>query len=119
MDLLTLEVDGSLANPYAAGAVALWSVLLSSIAVVLVRRLASPGRAWPPWALLFTAALLVTKPAQPVIGNVLYGIAAQRVVSVGFWEGPPVWVGPVVSGCVAVLTTAILWYQRSRRPSQS
>jgi hypothetical protein len=31
MDLLILEVDGSLANPYAAGAVAVWTVILTIV----------------------------------------------------------------------------------------
>jgi hypothetical protein len=115
IDLLILEVDGSLANPYAAGAVAVWSAFLSAIAVVLVRRLTRPGRNRAVLALLFVVALVLTKPAQLLIGNVLYQIVDQRTTNVGFWGGPPVWIAPTVSCCVGVLTWIAAWYRNGTR----
>jgi hypothetical protein len=115
MDLVILEVDGSLANPYVAGAVALWSVLLGTLAVVVVRQFAGPGRYRFVWGLLFAVALLDTKSAQLLIGNVLYAMVTEGTVRVGFWGGPPVWIGPVVAGCAGVVTWAIGSVMRRRR----
>jgi hypothetical protein len=111
LNLLILEVDGSLANPYAAGAVALWTAVLSALAVVLVRRFTRSGRNRPTWAFLFVAALLVTRPAQLFIGNVLYRIVDPQVTGVGFWGGPPVWIAPVVSCCIGGLMWNAAWKQ--------
>ena len=112
MEFLTLEVDGSLSNPFAAGAVAIWTVCLSVFAVVLARR-SWAGGSWPKVStVLFIIGLLATNPAQVLIGNVLYSIADRQIVSVGFWGGPPIWIAPAVSCALGVLT----WTRVRRRP---
>jgi hypothetical protein len=115
MDFLTLEVDGSLANPYAAGAagaVAVWTACLSALAIVFVRSgtRRSSGHHFLP-GVLFIIGLLVTKPAQLLIGNVLYWIVDQRLTSIGFWGGPPIWIAPVVSCFLGSVT----WFHVRRR----
>jgi hypothetical protein len=114
IDILILEVDGSLANPYAAGAVAVWTTFLSVIAVVLVRRFTRRERTQPAWALLLILALVATKPAQLRIGELLYRIVNPRITDVGFWGGPPVWIAPAVSCCVGILMWTAAWYHGSR-----
>jgi hypothetical protein len=115
IDILILEVDGSLANPYAAGAVAVWSAVLCGIAIMLVRRVARPGRNRAAWALLFVVALVATRPAQLLIGSALYRIADPRITGVGFWGGPPVWIAPIVSCSVGVLAWIAAWYRNDTR----
>src|SRR5215469_11974721 len=66
---------------------------------------------------VFTVALLITAPAQGLIGNVLYWIVDQRITSVGFWGGPPVWIAPMVSCCVGVVTWALVLAQKKRSGS--
>lgn len=96
MDLLTLEVDGSLSNPYALGAVVIWTAIVSVIVVLLVRR---AGPAVSLWTLVAGGAvvLLLTRPAQLLIGNVLYGLGDDTIVGVGFWGGPPPWIAPLAA----------------------
>lgn len=74
---MDLEVDGSLANPYAAGAVAVWTTILSAIAILLIRSIRTVGHRIAK-GVLFGVVLLITKPTQLLIGNVLYWIADQR-----------------------------------------
>jgi hypothetical protein len=111
MDLLILEVDGSLANPYAAGAVAVWTTILSAIAILLVRSIRTVGHRIAK-AVLFGVVLLITKPTQLLIGNVLYWTADQRITSVGFWGGPPIWIAPAVSCCLGLLAWLYVWYRQ-------
>jgi hypothetical protein len=103
MDLLTLEVDGSLANPYAAAAVVLWTACLSALAIALARGGRTGRHRLGLLVGLFVVGLPITKPAQLLVGNVLYWLADQRITSVGFWGGPPIWIAPVVSFCVGLL----------------
>jgi hypothetical protein len=81
VDLLNLEVDGSLANPYAAAAVAIWTVILGVVASVLVRSIKRSGRIGTKIT-LFIAAILITGPAQFTIGNVLYQVTHPGITSV-------------------------------------
>jgi hypothetical protein len=102
---LNLEVDGSLANPYAAAAVAIWTVALSILAVLLVRG-RDKGRGWQTVELAarLVLASAVTWIVQPLLGNILYMMTDHRIGSVGFWGGPPNWIAPSVAagaGCVA------------------
>jgi hypothetical protein len=108
MDFITLEVDGSLANRFAAGAVLLWAVLLSCLVLLATyRQLPAIVRVG---VLIFGVALAAqTRSVQREIGSLLYSVTSWRVVSVDFWDGPPVdradgrqhgWVG-----CLAPTTT--------------
>jgi hypothetical protein len=109
VDFLYLEVDGSLANPYVAGAVAIWTVLATIGAIVVVRTTGS-GATLSRLG-YFSAMLLFTVPAQFFIGNVLYRVVDPQITSVGFWGGPPVWIAPTVSGCVG----GVAWFREYRR----
>ena len=117
MDLMILEVDGSLANPFAAGAVAVWAAVLSAVAVTAVRQLTRSG--FPAGSLilcgLFVALALITRRAQDRVGEVLYSIAELRMIQVGFWFGPPTWIAPTV-GC---LFGVAAWVYFRRRRAQA
>lgn len=112
MDLLNLEVDGSLANPYAAGAVAIWTLVLSVVLSLLVRSIKRSGRTATKTT-LFAGAILLTNPAQFMIGNVLYRATDPEISSVGFWGGPPIWIAPAVSTVSAIVTW--VWLGRRRQ----
>lgn len=103
MDLLFLEVDGSLRNPYAAGAMAIWTVILSVVLSLLARSMSRSGRTAGKTA-FFVGATLLTNPAQFIIGNLLYRVTDPSIGSVGFWGGPPIWTAPAV-GCLAAIAT--------------
>jgi hypothetical protein len=103
VDLWNIEVDGSLANPYAAGAVAIWTVMLSIRLSLLVRSIRRSGRTATK-ATLFAGAILLTDLAQFIIGNLLYRATDPGISSVGFWGGPPIWIAPAVS-CAAAIAT--------------
>jgi hypothetical protein len=113
MDLLILEVDGSLSNLYAAGAVAIWTAIVSVIAVLLVRR---GGPAVSTWAMVAASAivLVLTRPAQLLIGTALYRLADDTIVSVGFWDGPPIWIAPLAALGAGVLARARVARRESR-----
>jgi hypothetical protein len=91
MDLLTLEVDGSLANPYAAAAVVLWTACLSALAIALARGGRTGRHRLGRLVGLFVVGLPITKPAQLLVGNVLYWLADQRITSVVRRSGLPLW----------------------------
>jgi hypothetical protein len=107
MDFLIVEVDGSLANPVAAVAVAVWTAILSIVAVFAVRR----ARSFGGGAVRIAAAAalgLATRPAQHLIGALLYVIMNRQMTSVGFWGGPPIWIAPAVSCAVAILAWVVV-----------
>ena len=112
MDILILEVDGSLRNPLAAAAVAIWALVLSCIALV-----AALPRAQPVvrFGALIVAMVIstATRSAQHWIGGAMYSLADWRIVDVGFWYGPPTWIAPLVA---AVVGTAA-WIGRRKWPS--
>lgn len=81
----------------------LWTVCLSALAVALAR-IVRTGRHRLGFLMgLLVVAVPITQPAQFLVGNVLYWLADQRITSVGFWGGPPIWIAPVVSFCVGLL----------------
>ena len=114
MDLMILEVDGSLTNPFAAGAVAVWAVFLSAVAVTAVQLLTRSR--FPAGSVLlfgvFGFLVLITRLAQDMLGQVLYSIVDLRMVRVGFWGGPPVWIAPTV-GCLSGFA-AWVYFRRKR-----
>jgi hypothetical protein len=101
VDFIYLEVDGSLANPYALAAVLVWTALFAGLTFFIVRRQSGP---MPRRAVLVgLVALAVTTPIwQFVIGNILYRIEDSSIVSVGFWGGPPNWIAPLAAVMAAV-----------------
>ena len=106
-----LTVDGSLDNPYAAGAVGVWTIILSVAALWMVR---SPAwRIALPRVGVFASLLAGTRPAQHVVGRLLYWISDRSLTHVDFLGGPPVWIGPAVS-CVVALGT--WFYIRASTP---
>ena len=115
--ILTLEVDGTLRNPFVVATVVTWSTMLSGATWLLVRWVlgsaepsgASPRLrrvlAVPALALLF----LATPVAQHVLGNLIYQLDYMRrsetLASVGFWGGPPIapsWIAAVLFGALCV-----------------
>lgn len=114
-ELLTLEVEGSLANPFAAGAVAVWTAILCGIAVVLAWRARGSWQSWLIGAILFAGASLMTKPAQLAVGTALYWMADHRVTGVGFWNGPPAWIAPLVASCIGLLAKGAVSHRKGRR----
>ena len=101
-DLISLEVDGSLANPYTADAVAIWTVTLSATSTIFARSNSTPGGSLAK-PTLFGVLVLATRPMQILIGNMLYWITDQGITSVCFWGGPPSWIAPPVSCSVGLL----------------
>lgn len=118
MDLLFLEVDGSLANPYVAGAVAAWTVILSAGAVWLAQSIVRSGRAAAKTA-LFVGLLPLTMPAQIILGEILYQLTHPAVTSVGFWGGPPIWIAPAVSCSVALMSWMYFRWRHAGLPSRT
>lgn len=106
-----LEVDGSLANPYALAAVLVWTTILAGVTFSIFRQPGPmPGRA----GLAGLVALALTTPLwQFVIGNILYRIEDSSIVSVGFWGGPPNWIAPLAALIAAVAA------RRWRRPTSA
>ena len=114
LDLLHITVDGSLRNPYAAVAVAVWATILTVAAVRMVRSITR--RQAISRIALFAGLAFLTRPAQILVGSLLYWIGDRAVNSVSFLGGPPVWIAPAVSSTVALSTWA---YLRVTRPSVS
>jgi hypothetical protein len=102
IEILHLTVDGSMQNPYAAGAVAVWTGILCVAAAWMVRSITS--RQAISRICLFAGLALLTRPAQVLIGSLLYWIGDRAVTGVSFLGGPPVWIGPTVSSIVALAT---------------
>ena len=106
-DFSSIEVDGSLNNPFALAAVVLWSIILSTATWVLV------GRAWNPDTkagglaserkreCLFILALLFASTVftQKIAGTFLYWLSpgVSAGTGIGFWGGPPLWPSWVVA----------------------
>lgn len=95
IDLKILEVDGSLANPYAAGAVLVWAAIVSVVAVLAVR--SRTTAALVVRVSLLGALLLFTSRAQHALGWLLYWVTDPRISGVGFWGGPPRWIAPAAA----------------------
>ena len=111
LDLLHLTVDGSMKNPYAASAVAVWTMFLTVAAVWMVRS-ATRGELLARVG-MFTGFVALTRPAQRLVANLLYWISDRSIVGVTFLEGPPIWIAPTVSCVVAVVLWAYIAKRRS------
>ena len=116
MDILILEVEGTLANPLVAAAVILWTAVLSGAAVL------ATWRGIP--TLMRCAALgggivmsLGTRAAQQEIGSLLYSLSSGRFIDVGFWHGPPTWIAPL--GALLVGLTVLLTQRRGPASSSA
>jgi hypothetical protein len=117
-EIVSAEVDGTLANPIVGVAVIIWSLLLSAACVRLIaqyrRTKPTSGGAQLGRAGLFVrlAFLFVVTPiAQSSLGSLLYQVESLfsgggLADSIGFWGGPPVlpaWIVALV--CIG----AVLW----------
>jgi len=111
LDLVSITVDGSLENPYAAGAVAAWTMILVLVAAWMVRS-ATRGETVARIG-VFAGLAAGTRWAQHFIGNLLYWVSDRSIIQVGFLGGPPIWIGPTVS-CIAALA---MWIYTFRRKS--
>ena len=111
---MILEVDGSLNNPFAAAAVAIWAAVLSGVAVTAALRCCPLIVRLGALALVL-AMSTATRYAQYRIGSILYSVADGRMVDVGFWGGPPTWIAPLVAGAVSVTAWAVLRRRPFRR----
>jgi hypothetical protein len=107
IDLFHALVEGTLANPYVASAVAAWTVVLSAFAAWAVLRRQAAG------ALVVAVGILVTEAAQFAIARLFYAVTHFEVVRIGFLGAPPAWIAPAVAGAVGVLVW--LWSERRRR----
>jgi hypothetical protein len=103
---LTLEVDGTLRNPVVLWSVVAWSVVLSVLAAWFLNSWPKRRRFTP----FVVVAFFATPFAQFAIGNVAYSLHDSRVVSVGFWGGPPMWQAPLAG--VAVGSVVFLFSRR-------
>jgi hypothetical protein len=99
LNFMTIEVDGSLRNPFALAAFAIWLVVLVSFAIVFGIRAAKQTRKTKWLALLGIGLLLVpiTKLAHGLIATLLYNWPDGGVASAGLWGGPPMLPGPIVA----------------------
>jgi hypothetical protein len=102
IEILHISVDGSMQNPYAAGAVAVWTSILCVAAVWMVRSITN--REAISRMCLFAGLALITRPAQVLIGSLLYWLGDRAITGVSFLGGPPIWIGPAVSSIVALST---------------
>lgn len=107
LNLLVLEVDGSLNNPRVVCAVIIWTAVLGFIGILSARCVRTKRALSMLLVAVFVLLALVTPRAQLSIAEALYIIASRGVTSVGFWGGPPVWIAPVVAGSAAL--GAWLW----------
>jgi hypothetical protein len=111
MDLVFLEVDGSLENTYAAASVLLWAVLLCCFGILGVCGRCPRTIRWTGAALgLILAAR--TRNGQQLIGSMLYSATSAGWVDVGFWDGPSTSVAPTIA--VIATITAWMWDRRSK-----
>jgi hypothetical protein len=119
LDMMTIDVDGSLKNPIVLVAVLLWGLFLAVVTAVgarwwmSARRPGRRGRTVTAVSIAIATLYLGSWLAEFILGNILYKIdfalAGQpQVISVGFWGGPPVlpaWgiglLGGLLSGLVS------------------
>jgi hypothetical protein len=101
LNMIILEVDGTLANPRVQVAVGVWSLvlILASSRFAILR---SRGRKRFPMLVILLS--FATPVAQHFIGLALYKIEDPDIISVGFWGGPPVWIAPMMGIAAAVAT---------------
>jgi len=109
---MTLEVDGSLQNPFALAAFAIWLLVVVASAIGLGIRAAKRTTRTKPIYLLSLGLLLVpiTKLAHGLIATALYNWPDGGVTSVGLWGGPPMFPAPIVA-----ITTFLVVEKLARR----
>jgi hypothetical protein len=125
IDIINLDVDGSLSNPFVLAAVVIWTLVMSAMVALATRAWLSVHprmRHSSGLRVALAAAVLVLFVSTPVvqflIANVIYRIntmlrGGPMIVSVGFYGGPPVW--PAWVGA-ALAAGGILWSSRLSRP---
>lgn len=112
LNLLVLEVDGSLNNPRVLCAVVIWTTVLGLTGVLGARWVRTRKVSAMLLAAVFVLLALFTNRAQLFIAEALYILTSRGgLTRVGFWGGPPVWIAPVVAGSVAMG----VWLRAARR----
>ena len=109
---MTIEVDGSLRNPFALAAFVIWLLVVVASSIGLGVRAAKRTSRANPIYLLGIGLLLVpiTKLAHGLIATALYNWPDGGVASVGLWGGPPMLPAPIVA-----ITTFLVVERLARR----
>ena len=110
----TLEVAGSLSNPYVAATFLIWGLLITGLTLVylwFVFRPAGKNRLGKMGMVIATVLLALSFLATPIahqsIVTALYAARDPSVLSVGIWGGPPSFLswlaGSLLAACVFLL----------------
>lgn len=94
MNLMDIEVDGSLRNPVVLWTIIAWTAVLIAAAVVIVLRRVSPVARFTRIGTV-AVVLLLTAPVQFDIVGIVYRLRDPAVMGVGLWGGPPIWLAPL------------------------
>ena len=116
LDIVHLEVDGSLSNPAVLAAVVTWTVVLSGVTWLIVSWIQAPlpgsesawrGRrriGYSLLAFLFVSTFITKHLLADAFYRFVWG-ATGPYWSVGFWGGPPMSPALGLSALVGVLGT--------------
>lgn len=101
--LMHISVDGSLANPHVQIAVSLWTLVLATVAAVIITLLnrGLRGRAAAGVVLLLFLSGL-TSWIQLRIAWTIQSIAAREMISTTFFHPPPGWLAPTAGIALGV-----------------
>jgi len=102
---MTLEVDGTFANPIVWVAMAIWSGALLLVLVPIAVRIGRRRSIERPalWAIGIAVLLVVpTQAARVLIGTWLYRLENTSVISVGFWGGSAPISVPLLVACICL-----------------
>lgn len=109
--LLSIEVDGTLRNPYVLAGLAVWTAQLSIAMAIFLHNLYARRLRFDKRWLLFGAVLgssyFIGRIACRMVSTFLYIILTPQITSIGYWGTAPFWVPPVVAG-MASLTYALI-----------
>ena len=110
-EFMTVEVDGTLNNPVVVQAVLLWSAVLALWTIATLKFWRERRRL----VLAVLAGAYVVPPlGQFIIGNVIYRLQDPRILSVGFWGGPPIWIAPLAGAMAGgIVLVARRWVRSS------
>ena len=111
---MSIDVEGSLANPVMRTAVAIWALVLAvPIAFALLSRASGRAKFATLFFILFFGC--ISSPVvNRAIGMVIYQIITEPGVAVGFFGGPPFFASPVVALLLAGVAAVAIrrWWRR-------
>lgn len=104
--ILSIEVDGTLRNPYVLAGFVIWTIQISIATAIFFHNLWGRRMSvYKPGVVsvaFLIASYFVGFVACRFVSTLLYMVSSPKITSVGYWGKAPFWVPPLVAAFVSL-----------------